>query len=133
MLTKKIATAAVAVAAAGVLATATSASAATTLYNTAATMVGGGLSHKCTSRTLDLAAGSYGWGFYSATPYVSSTIKLAAGSYTWTDCLTESVDYYYLDSSLQLNGSSSAPATLHASRWIAGGSYTYGSFLKPNF
>ncbi|MFI9158372.1 hypothetical protein [Kitasatospora aureofaciens] len=133
MLAKKLATAAVAVAAAGVLATATSASASATLYNTGTATVGAGLSNTCTSRTVNLAAGSYGWGFYDSAPYVSSTITLAAGSYTWTDCLAVSVDYDFLNSTLQLNGSTSAPKTLRASRWLSQGTHTYGSFLKPNF
>lgn len=135
MSNRKIAVAAVAVAAAGVLGTATTASAATTVYDTKtitvsnSTMAG----TTCTSRTITLAAGSYGWGWYDIAPTVNRTVKLAAGTYTWSDCLTMSFDYDYLDSKLQLNGSSSSPATMRISRWLFDGPYTFGSFLKPNF
>ncbi|MFD7449537.1 hypothetical protein [Kitasatospora sp. NPDC059827] len=136
MFTKKIAAAAVAVAAAGVLGTATSASATgATLYDTKTVVVNdtGHLGSICTSRTLNLAAGSYGWGFVDMAPMVSSTVKLAAGTYVWTDCLTQGMDYYFLDSKIQLKNSSAAPAVLDATRWLNVGSYTFGSFLKPNF
>ncbi|MFD5465285.1 hypothetical protein ACFWIQ_21010 [Kitasatospora sp. NPDC127059] len=134
MFNRKIPVAAVAVAAAGVLGTATTASAATTVYDTKTIVVkNASVGTTCTSRTITLAAGSYGWGWYDIAPTVNTTVKLAAGTYTWSDCLTMGFDYDYLDSKLQLNGSSSSPATMRVSRWLFDGSYTFGSFLKPNF
>ncbi|MEV7599466.1 hypothetical protein AB0O91_19015 [Kitasatospora sp. NPDC089797] len=135
MLTRKTAVAAVAVAAAGVLGAATTASAATTLYDTKSIVLNiGRLGPTCTSRTVDLAAGSYSWGWADRAPEASSTVQLAAGSYTWTDCLSVTLeDHEFLTSSLQPVSGGSGVRAMRGARWLPSGPYTFGSFLRPNF
>lgn len=116
--------------------TETPASAAATAYNTRTSKLAGSpdftMQNSCTSRTIYLAEGSY---VYSQKIGASSgparTLKLLPGDYEWWDCMMPNDGFYNQQSTLSFGGY--PDVVLNSTRHLTTGTYTFGSFLQPNF